>query len=151
MPDSQQNKNNFNFWQDHSIHYLEMAFRSDKREVINHPDGYGKRTGQCGDTVEIFLAVRNEKIESVSFQTDGCINTNACANTVAFLAEGKRIDQAWEISSEDVIDYLGTLPPEETHCAEVAVGAFYLALANLRELECSPWKKPYQQHMIKNR
>ncbi len=150
MSNFQTNRNNFNFWQDHSLHYLEMAFRSDRREVIDHPDGYGKRTGQCGDTVEIFLTVRNEKIESVSFQTDGCINTNACANTVACLAEGKKIDQAWEISPEDVIGYLGTLPSEETHCAEVAVGAFYLALANLRELERSPWKKPYQQQMIKN-
>jgi nitrogen fixation NifU-like protein len=150
MSNFQTNRNNFNFWQDHSLHYLEMAFRSDRREAIDHPDGYGKRTGQCGDTVEIFLAVRNEKIESVSFQTDGCMNTNACANTVACLAEGKKIDQAWEISPEDVIGYLGTLPPEETHCAEVAVGAFYLALANLRELERSPWKKPYQQQMIKN-
>ncbi|HGY11635.1 MAG TPA: iron-sulfur cluster assembly scaffold protein [Desulfobacterales bacterium] len=151
MSNFRPNRKKFNFWQDHSLHYLEMAFRSDKREVISHPDGYGKRTGQCGDTVEMFLAVRNEKIESVSFQTDGCVNTNACANTVAYLAEGKNIDQAWEISPEEVIDYLGTMPPEETHCAEVAVGAFYLALANLRELARSPWKKPYQHSMMKNR
>ncbi len=49
-------KSEFDFWQDHSLHYLEMAFRTDKREIINNPDGYGKRTGSCGDTVEIFLA-----------------------------------------------------------------------------------------------
>jgi len=147
----QTNRKKFNFWQNHSLHYLEMAFRSDKREVINHPDGYGKRTGQCGDTVEIFLTVRNKKIESVSFQTDGCMNTNACANTLVCLAEGMEIEQAWGITPEDVIDYLGTLPSEESHCAEVAVGALYLALANLRELDRCPWKKPYQQHMIKSR
>ena len=61
MSGIQTNKNNFDFWQNHSLHYLEMAFRSDKRETIDHPDGYGKRTGQCGDTVEIFLTVRNKK------------------------------------------------------------------------------------------
>jgi nitrogen fixation protein NifU and related proteins len=144
MSNFQTNRNNFNFWQNHSLHYLEMAFRSDKRETIDHPDGYGKRTGQCGDTVEMFLTVRNKKIASVSFQTDGCINTHACSNTLAFLAEGITIAQAWEITPEDVIDYLGTLPAEETHCAEVAVGALYLALADLRELEHSPWKKAYR-------
>jgi len=144
MSDFQANRKNFNFWQDHSSQYLEMAFRSDKREIIDHPDGYGKRTGRCGDTVEIFLTVHNEKKESVSFQTDGCINTHACANTLACLAEGITISQAWKITPEDVVDYLGTLPPEEIHCAEVAAGALYLALANLRELERSPWKKPYQ-------
>ena len=144
MSSSPKNKKKINFWQDHSLRYLEMAFRTDKREVIDHPDGYGKRTCQCGDTVEFFLTVRNKKIESVSFQTDGCMNTNACANTLAYLAEGVEIKQAWEITPEDIIDYLGTLPSEETHCAEVAVGAFYLALSNLRELERRPWKKLYQ-------
>ena len=134
----------FNFWQDHSLHYLEMAFRTDKREILKNPDGYGKRTGECGDTVEIFLTVRMGRIKSVSFDTDGCMNTNACANTVAYLAEGKSIGQAWEITPENVIDYLETLPSEAVHCAELAVGAFYLALANYRELKQAPWKKLYQ-------
>jgi nitrogen fixation NifU-like protein len=34
-----------------------MAFRHDRREAIEHPDGYGKRTGDCGDTVEMFLTI----------------------------------------------------------------------------------------------
>ena len=78
----------FVFWQDHSRHYLEMASRNDRRERIEHPDGYGKRTGDCGDTVEIYLSIRHERIQLVCFDTDGCMNTNACANTVAELAEG---------------------------------------------------------------
>ena len=99
----------FNFWQDHSVHYLEMAYRHDRREKIENPDGYGKRTGQCGDTVEIYLTIRDGRIRSVSYQTDGCMNTNACANTVAELAEGRKPEEAWEISTEDVIAYLVTL------------------------------------------
>ena len=47
----------FDFWQEHSDHYLEMAFRHDRREAIEHPDGYGKWTGDCGDTVEMFLTI----------------------------------------------------------------------------------------------
>lgn len=49
----------FDFWQDHSLHYLEMALRTDRREIIKDHnaydayDAYGKRTGECGDTVEI--------------------------------------------------------------------------------------------------
>jgi nitrogen fixation NifU-like protein len=49
--DSKEGTNNFDFWQDHSTHYLEMALGCDRCEVIKHPDGYGKRTGDCGDTV----------------------------------------------------------------------------------------------------
>ncbi len=137
-------KKEFDFWQDHSVNYLEMALATDKREKIQNPDGYGKRTGECGDTIEIFLIVKNDQIHLVSFDTDGCMNTTACANTVAKLAEEKTIDQAWEITPEDVINFLETLPSNETHCAELAVGAFYLALTNYRELQRAPWKKLYK-------
>jgi len=136
--------NKFDFWQDNSIHYLEMAFRHARRERVQNPDGYGKRTGECGDTVEMFVCVKDGRIQSVSFDTDGCINTNACANTVSHLSEGKTIEAAWNIRPEDVIEFLETLPQENFHCAELAVGAFYLALANYQELSRSPWKKHYQ-------
>jgi nitrogen fixation NifU-like protein len=133
----------FDFWQHHSQHYLEMAFRSDRREIIRQPDGYGKRVGDCGDTVEIYLSIRDDRIQRVSFQTDGCMNTSACANTVAELAEGRKVDDAWDITPDDVIAYLETLPPANTHCAELAAGALYLALVNYKELKRQPWKKLY--------
>ena len=133
------------FWRDHSLHYLEMAFRHDRRERVQNPDGYGKRTGECGDTVEMFLCIKNGSIQSVSFDTDGCINTNACANTASHLSEGKTIEEAWQITPEDVIEFLETLPEENYHCAELAVGALYLALGNCQEFQRKSWKKPYQR------
>ena len=135
----------FDFWQDHSLKYLEMAFRTDRRERLQAPDGYGKRTGECGDTVEMFIVVQNSRLRTITFDTDGCMNTNACANTVAHLAQGSTIEKAWEISPSDVIDFLESLPEPETHCAELAVGAFYLALANYQEHLKSPWKKAYRK------
>ncbi len=135
--------NETDFLQTHSMRYLEMAFRTDKREIIKNPDGYGSRTGVCGDTIEIFLTVQNDCIQSVSYYTEGCMNTNACGNTVALLAEGKPLDQAWEIKPETITDYLETLPPHETHCAELAIGAFYLALSDYQEMRKHPWKKSY--------
>ena len=138
------NGKELNFWQDNSLNYLEMAFRHDRRERLQNPDGYGKRTGECGDTVEMFLCIKSGRIQSVSFDTDGCINTHTCANTVSHLSEGKTIEQGWEIKPEDVIEFLETLPEENFHCAELAVGAFYMALINYQELRRNSWKKPYQ-------
>jgi nitrogen fixation NifU-like protein len=137
--------NEFDFWQDNSINYLQMAFRRDRRERLQNPDGYGKRTGECGDTVEMFLCIQDGRIHTVSFDTDGCINTNASANTVSHLSEGKTIEQAWNITPADVIEFLETLAEENHHCAQLAVGAFYLALANYQALDRNSWKKPYQQ------
>ena len=73
----------FGFWQGHSLHYLEMAFRNDRRKRVVHPDGYGKRTGECGDTVEMYLSIRKGCIRSVSYETNGCMDTNACADLPA--------------------------------------------------------------------
>ena len=134
----------FVFWQDHSDRYLELAFRADRRGGIAHPDGYGRHTGECGDTVEFSLSVRAGRIESVLFQLDGCLNTSACANTLAYLAEGRSVSEAWELRPEEVIDYLQTLPPDHTHCAELVVGAFHRALADYNELQRRPWKKNYR-------
>lgn len=123
---------NTDFLKHHSLSYIEMALRTDRIERVANPDGYGKRTGDCGDTVEFFLTCKNRQVlESVSFCVQGCMNTTACCNTVARFAEGKTIEAAWRISPEQVNQFLKTLPEDHFHCAELAVGAFYLALADL--------------------
>ena len=121
------------FWQHHSARYLEMALDGSRHEKVTHPDARGKKTGDCGDSIEFFLSVKSNQIEAISFETDGCLNTNACANTVAFMCEGKFIEDAWEITPDMVIEYLETLPFHESHCAELAVGAFYLSLADINK------------------
>ncbi len=71
------------------------------------------------------------------------MNTRACANTVSEMAEKKNLEDAWKITMEDVISCLETLPEESFHCAELAVGALYLALTNARMNQRDSWKKPY--------
>jgi len=134
----------FNFWQDHSMHFLEMAYRHDHRETLANPDGFGKKTGDCGDTVAFYIKLDDARIQDIGYQIDGCINTNACANTVVHLARGRTLDNAWKITPEAIIDYLETLPTANAHCAELAVGAFYLALADCRRMNRQPWKKAYR-------
>lgn len=125
----------FDFRKDHSLYYLDMAFRIDKRKIIKIPDGYVKITGTCGDTVEIFLLVHEGCIQPISFDTDGCININACCNTLAYLAEGKTITAAWKISPNDVVEHLETFPHENVHCAELIMGSFFLALTSYNDLK----------------
>ena len=135
---------NFDFFQDHSRQYLEMALSSDRQSMIEKPDGYGIRSGDCGDTVEFFLRVRDDTVQHLSFLTNGCINTTACCNTVAHLVVGRTVEEAWGITAEEVVAYLETLPADHVHCAELSVGALYLALSNYQELKRAPWKKMYQ-------
>jgi nitrogen fixation protein NifU and related proteins len=133
----------FDFWQDHSLRFLEMAFRTDKKERLDQPDGYGKKTGGCGDTVEFFLSLDGERICAMAYESHGCMNTNACANAVIHLVEGRSLAEAWELTPEKVAAFLESLPLDHFHCAELAIGALYLALANAGELNRSSWKKAY--------
>ncbi len=132
------------FWQDHSLTFLEMAFRSDRRERLEKADGYGKKTGDCGDTVELFLRIDGDTVASVAYDINGCLNTNACCNALIQLVEGRTLEAAWEVTPERVAAVLESLPADHFHCAELAVGTLYLALANARENRRSPWKKLYR-------
>lgn len=126
------------FYNSHSRQFLVMAFKHDEREIPKHADGYGKRTGDCGDTVEIFLTVTDHIITQVNFKADGCIHTNACCNTLVYLAERRSIEDAWKIIPENIADFLATLPEDHFHCAELATGALYLALSNYQEQQQNP-------------
>lgn len=131
--------------QQHSERFIEMASRTNRFGLLKNPDGYGKRVGDCGDTIELYLSIRAGRIQMVTFNIRGCLNTNACANTLAWLVEGRSVADSWHVSPENLIDYLQTLPPDHTHCAELVVGAFYHALADYSARINEPWKNAYTQ------
>jgi nitrogen fixation protein NifU and related proteins len=133
-----------NLWQTHSLRFLECAFRTDRQERLQRADGHGQKTGDCGDAVEFFVILQGERIQTIAYSLNGCINTNACANALIDLAEGKSLSKAWEITPERVAAHLESLPANHFHCAELAVGAFYLALADARRTRQAPWKKAYR-------
>ena len=118
------------FWQEHSLNYLNMAFGESKNERISNPDGYSKQINQCGDSIEFFIVGTLNCLEYVSYNAKGCINTETCANTVSHMACGKSVIQAKKIDSEQVISFLETLPAHESHCADLAVATFLEALGD---------------------
>jgi nitrogen fixation protein NifU and related proteins len=136
--------NTMDFWQKHSLRFLEMVFKTDRRESLSKPDGYGRKSRECGDTIEIFLNLRNGMIGSASFETNGCIYSVACANAAVYLVEGKSIQEARDISTEQIVEFLETLPHHEAHCAELAVGALQLALVDAQATIRNPWKRFYR-------
>lgn len=112
----------------HSTVFTKMVQRTERYGKMDNADGYGSRTGECGDTVEMFLSVDCGRLRRVTFQINGCGHTMACANTVSWLMEGRSLSEAWDITPKNVSDFLETLPSDHFHCAELAVGAFYKAL-----------------------
>jgi nitrogen fixation NifU-like protein len=88
---------------------------------IENADSQVSITGVCGDTVEMYLAIKDGRIDDIKFVTDGCGATIACASFVARTVKGKTIEEALRIKSEDVDDYFEGLPKESKHCAKLAI------------------------------
>jgi nitrogen fixation NifU-like protein len=128
---------------EHSENFKKMVVQAERYGELERPDAYGSRTGECGDTIEMYLSIRGSQIQMVTFRVEGCSNTVACGNTVSFLMEGRTLTDAWELTPENVSDYLQSLPPDHFHCAELAVGAFYKALTNYNKREKEQWKNAF--------
>jgi nitrogen fixation NifU-like protein len=88
---------------------------------IENPDSHVRIKGVCGDTIEMFLTVRDERIHNIKFVTDGCGATVACASYVTRTAQGKPIEEALKMKPDDVDRYFEGLPEEHQHCAKLAV------------------------------
>ena len=88
----------------------------------------GQVTGRCGDSMEIYLRIRNDHIEEINFFTDGCGSSVACGSMAAELASGKGVDEAAQIGGDTILQALEGLPEEEVHCANLAAETLQVAL-----------------------
>jgi nitrogen fixation NifU-like protein len=118
------------------------------RNVGSMPDaeGFAAVTGPCGDTMEIWLEVKNDRISNATFWTDGCGTTIAAGSMVTELAKGQSIAEAQRISQKDILDALGGLPDESLHCALLASNTLREAVRDYLILRREPWKKAYRRH-----
>ena len=112
--------------------YGDVAFERLLKPLYNggmeNPDGYGRVTGPCGDTMQIFLKFENEKVKDATFQTDGCGASAVCGSFAAELALGKDPDELIEITGESILKVLGSFPKEDQHCAFLAANTLQEAL-----------------------
>lgn len=109
-----------------------IDYGSDPRNygTLGKPDGYAKITGPCGDTMEIFFKVRNNKIEDITYKTDGCMTSHAAGSAATVIAKGKAVRECLTINQSSILEHLGGLPEDSEHCALLAATTFQRALRN---------------------
>lgn len=86
----------------------------------------------CGDLMTIYIKVKDNKLEDIKFKTFGCAAAIATSSMITELAKGKNLDEAAEISRDDVADELGGLPPIKMHCSNLAADALKAAIKDYR-------------------
>jgi nitrogen fixation NifU-like protein len=109
------------------------------------PDGFARITGSCGDTMEIYLKVRDGRVLNTSFWTDGCGPSIASGSMVTELAKGKSIPEARRITQQDILDALGGLPEESLHCALLAADTLKEAIKDYLTSSKESWKRVYRR------
>ncbi|GAB4316083.1 MAG: Fe-S cluster assembly scaffold protein NifU [Methanobacteriaceae archaeon] len=87
----------------------------------------------CGDLMTIYIKVKDDVIEDIKFKTFGCGAAIATSSMVTELAIGKTIDEALEITRNDVADALEGLPPVKMHCSNLAADALKAAIDDYKE------------------
>jgi len=112
---------------------------------IASADGFGSVTGPCGDTMEIWLKVKDGKVADAAFWTDGCGTSIACGSMVTEMVKSRNVARALAINQTEILGNLGGLPEDSLHCALLAADTLQAAIRDYLALKREPWKKAYRR------
>lgn len=84
----------------------------------------------CGDYLTVYIKVKDNYINEISYLVFGCCASVATSSMTSVLAKGKTIDEALDITEEDIIQALNGLPENKIHCSNLGVSALRNAINN---------------------
>ncbi|MGB2885908.1 MAG: iron-sulfur cluster assembly scaffold protein [Dehalococcoidia bacterium] len=132
-------------WADYTETVIDHAQNPRNVGRIPNADGLAIVTGPCGDTMDIWLKVKDNTIKEITFWTDGCGTSIAAGSMVTELAKGKSVIQASKIRQQAVLNALGGLPEDSVHCALLAANTLNAAIKDYLAYKNEPWKRSYRK------
>ncbi|MDD2524566.1 MAG: iron-sulfur cluster assembly scaffold protein [Endomicrobiia bacterium] len=107
------------------MEYIEKYFGR-----MNSPSGSSCLKGPCGDEMEFYLDIKDNKIIDIKYYTCGCDATKSCGAITAHLVKGKTLEESLCVSACEVKKNIPNLSQDHLHCSILAVSAFYRAVAD---------------------
>ncbi len=83
----------------------------------------------CGDLLQLFLLVSDDKIAAASFTVQGCPPSIAAGSALTEMIIGLTTKEALQLKPTDVGRALESLPRNKEHCAILAIDALRAAFA----------------------
>ena len=91
---------------------------------IADADGIGTIGSEdCGDMIRVWIRVQNEHLTDIKYKVFGCPAAIACCSQMTRMAMGQSLDDANELTDEQVAETLGGLPMDKMHCSALAATA----------------------------
>ncbi|MFH1152274.1 MAG: iron-sulfur cluster assembly scaffold protein [Pseudomonadota bacterium] len=100
---------------------------------IPDADQISELTGQCGDTMKIYLKMDRDIIADAKIQVLGCPGAISAAMVAMEMIKGKTVAEARKITDRDIFRRLVDLPDQKQHCIRLAVKTMNLAFDDLEK------------------
>ena len=85
---------------------------------IENADGVGIYMSDfCGDITKFWIRISKGKIIDAKYKTQGCAASIACGSVLTELVKNKTVEEALQITKDDIITALDGLPEQKIHCS----------------------------------
>ena len=85
----------------------------------------------CGDVLKLTAKLDGKQIEDIRFRAKGCVPAMACGSAITELVKGKTVEEARQVSREELVRKLGGLPQASAHASHLAVDTLAVLLRSL--------------------
>ncbi|RME54259.1 iron-sulfur cluster assembly scaffold protein [Candidatus Woesearchaeota archaeon] len=107
-------------------------FTSEEEIKKFNADGVGKvGSPACGDMMEMWIKVKDDRIVECRWRTFGCASAIASTSILSVMVTengGMKLDDALKIRPQDIIKRLGGLPKRKIHCSVLGDKALRAAI-----------------------